>query len=486
MNRRIRDSFQGFAALVLAPAIASAGVLDVVPAEPTSRDATRVRFHESQWFDPCPPSLQSVEVEGRTIRVTAGLPPDSGCILVIAQTPYTILADVGRLATGTWDVVFETLDYQTREPVITETSFEVGDAVGCELGRRPAATLFLPYFEADLDSPSGRRTLVSVGTVSPESTLARVVLWTDWGWPRLSFDLALPADGVVSLDVANLLRGDLPETALPEGTGSATCTSPLTQPEIDPTTLRALFTGQPDPESGLCFASSHENGVATGSLTIDVVRDCSGAESTDPFSNGYFDGPDPLADSRNVLYGDFFLLDPAADLAQGEPLVSLPADSERFGVPGDGAGTSARTFYGLEDDRRPLPHAVRGRFFDGGGFSGATDLLVWTEGTLGPTDCEETGISFDIFDFSFWTEDGEQLAETAFSADRLTQRLRVGEPPLELDAPFGVFDVESTYFNGVIGVPLVEDQQVWALPLLEAENRFGVGLAAAPVEDFCR
>src|SRR4051795_13302792 len=61
----------------------------------------------------------------------------------------------------------------------------------CRLANQPAATLLIPYFEADLSDPSGQNTLISVNNASSKSALARVVLWTDWGIPTLAFDIFL-------------------------------------------------------------------------------------------------------------------------------------------------------------------------------------------------------------------------------------------------------------------------------------------------------
>src|ERR1700732_1688021 len=69
-----------------------------------------------------------------------------------------------------------------------------GDLTGnCRLGNQPAATLLVPYFEVDLANPKGRTTLVSVNNAAPRPTLARMVLWTDWGVPPLAFDIYLHA-----------------------------------------------------------------------------------------------------------------------------------------------------------------------------------------------------------------------------------------------------------------------------------------------------
>ena len=73
--------------------------------------------------------------------------------------------------------------------------------------------------------------------------------------------------------------------------------------------------------------------METGYITVDVVRDCSGTELRTPLDGSeYFrDGGAGLATNDNVLWGDWFLVDPSNDFAQGEKLVTLVAVSERFG-----------------------------------------------------------------------------------------------------------------------------------------------------------
>src|SRR5687767_3734241 len=55
----------------------------------------------------------------------------------------------------------------------------------------PAATLLLPYFEVDLDNPTGVTTLLSINNASATAILAHVVLWTDLSVPTLAFDVYL-------------------------------------------------------------------------------------------------------------------------------------------------------------------------------------------------------------------------------------------------------------------------------------------------------
>src|SRR4051812_9906510 len=63
----------------------------------------------------------------------------------------------------------------------------------CDIAVLPAATLLLPYFEVDLDAPQSlaRTTLFTVVNTSKNQQIARATIWTDFGYPLMSFDLSL-------------------------------------------------------------------------------------------------------------------------------------------------------------------------------------------------------------------------------------------------------------------------------------------------------
>ena len=77
----------------------------------------------------------------------------------------------------------------------------------------PAATLLVPYFEVDLNSPTGRSTVVSVRATSGTAGLTHVTLWTDQGVPVFGFNLYLTGYDVQTFDVRDVLNGALPATA---------------------------------------------------------------------------------------------------------------------------------------------------------------------------------------------------------------------------------------------------------------------------------
>lgn len=370
----------------------------------------------------------------------------------------------------------------------------------CGISQEPAATLLLPYFEVDLSNPSGKNTLFSIGNVATEATLAHAVVWTNWGNPALSFDFFVPSEGLLALNVRDLLEGNLPKTSPPsEGVAGKyeACRDPLVAPASRSNVVKALFAGEAHPDDGLCHSSPVENGrLATGYITIDVVRDCSNEEFRGPRdAKDYFsDGGAGLALNDNLLWGDFYLVDSANDSAQGESLVSLPADAAKFGpevvcVVEPCEPRIPTTFYSGDDNRMPLPRAYRTRFLRGGGFDGGTDLVVWLDGTTLPTACGATPTD-QTFTFSATArnEAGKVSANHEFVSPIHALRVQVGGESLPIETNFGQADIRGRSHPGGVNVPGAAERprQLWVMPLATASGRYGVGLTALSIEDFCR
>ena len=474
------------------------------PLRPSSRDRIQVYFRETDWLDSCPPELQSTTVGSSEVVFVFEVDPESGC----APQPttglrFSELAFLSPLPAGEYEVQVWAPDFTTREPELTTATLRVDEPVHCGLAHEPAATVLLPYFEVDWGAPGGRDTLFSIGNASTKPVLAHAVVWTNWGIPILSFDLFLLGDEVRSFDVRDVLEGKLPASALPPGlpAGYDRCVDPLELPEVDAVSLRAALTGQPHPQDGLCYASEVEAGrLATGYVTVDVVRDCSGAALQTPGDEGYFaEGGLGLATNDNVLWGDWFLVDPARDVAQGEALVSLVADVETYGrclsdpcperFPG--------TFYGWphESNRMPLPKTFRSHFLNGG--SRQTDLVVFVRSPSHPAECGlDVSTRFDQFVFNIHGEVRSEAGDVDASGPdpvdigppffERASRLRVGGERLPTGVAFGTIDFSALGYKSQPGPPIYSFQQIWVMPLITADDRFSVGMSAAPIEDFCR
>lgn len=351
----------------------------------------------------------------------------------------------------------------------------------------PGATLVFPYFEVDLDAPDGLTTLVSVSNARTSSVngtvLAHAVLWSDWGVPVYSWDIYLAPGDMVNYNLRDLIAyGNLPATTPPAGLG-AHCTPSLV-PRIEGEALAALqrqLTGRPDPATALCSSEPRpDTSIATGSITIDVVGDCSHSGIDDPFDAGYFGGTPALALNVERLFGDFILVDPAADLAEGYSAWPL----RRSAVP---AGNSFWEGLERQDLRREtLSTKWRLRFLEGGPFAAKTAFFVYHRRGVAvtPTACSPAqpgesphGLwSFDVYDPA-----GVRVAENVTVPDqgrRTAARVALDLPDGLLS---GTVHFRAFYLQG-LGVPEVVDGQSLLFGAIEARGRFGTGIFGTPLD----
>jgi len=285
----------------------------------------------------------------------------------------------------------------------------------------PAATLLLPYFEVDLGNANGITTLLSVNNASASAAVANVVLWTDWGVPSFGFNVYLTGYDVQTIDLRDIFSGVLPVTADdgadPFDTSNPTdgissqgilsqdinfpgsngpCGSLATLYNApDPTlpikvqNINRVHTGQSSPLNGLCWGGTHGDSIARGYVTIDTVTQCT---LDTPASAAYF--PGFVADTRNILWGDYVYVNPAQNFAQGETLVHIEAcvpGNGYSGYTGNGAGhcpfvPGDYTFYSryvggvASDQREPLATTFAARYQG----SNKTDLVVWRDTKRAP------------------------------------------------------------------------------------------------------
>lgn len=382
----------------------------------------------------------------------------------------------------------------------------------CAADAVPAATLLLPYFEVDLGNASGRTTLFSVNNAAGRGILSHVVLWTDLGVPTLSFDLYLTGYDVQTVNLRDVFAGRLPRTATanldpgdaisPRGElsedlsypGCAGLLPPPAPSEAVVDHLRRAHQGLPSPLlDGKCAAQPLHDGFARGYVTVDVVTRCS---TLTPADAGYF-GPEGVAVHDNVLWGDFYLVDPAGNFAQGENLVRIESDPARF------AGKP--TFYSRyvngagADGREPLPTVWAARYVNGGSFTGGTDFIYWrdTSPRGEPFLCAQPPAWYPIGreDDRIWVFDEEENIDapvcfpvpvpcqltSPFPAE--TGRVAVGGPALPVPFNFGWWFLDMKTTAGA--VPGFASSQGWVGTIHDAQGLFSVGLEADPLDDGC-
>ena len=360
----------------------------------------------------------------------------------------------------------------------------------CELSTKPAATLLFPYFEVDLADAQGRTTLISINNVAEEATVARVTLWTNAGSPTLGFDLVLDPRDVQSLNLRNLLAGQIPSTDI--DTALPGCSDPLVLPEADGQDLAAWHSGAADSQ-GLCRGvAGEEPELAIGYVTVDVMNQCSpfftypGDPAVHAGGVRYFeDGGLGLASNENRLWGDLILIDDAGDAAQSVAAVHIRADADQL------AG-SVKTFYGAgADNRAPLPSTYRGRFLSGQPAGTETSFLMWLDPIsagflpLEGVPCGEAA-SFTnpcrLLQAQAYDEAGNAFGDEFL--ENGSQVLR----QLQISPAAGAGFIEARFQELVACVLLpsiVEPRQAVMIPLLRAEGRFSAATAAVALDSTC-
>src|SRR5437870_620116 len=98
----------------------------------------------------------------------------------------------------------------------------------------PAATLLLPYFEVDFKSPqtTARTTLFTIVNTSDLPQIAHVVVWTDWSFPALDFNVFLTGYDVQGINLYDIFaRATIAPGATPGTGGTSSNTTVPTNPQ---------------------------------------------------------------------------------------------------------------------------------------------------------------------------------------------------------------------------------------------------------------
>jgi hypothetical protein len=196
-----------------------------------------------------------------------------------------------------------------------------------------------------------------------------------------------------------------------------------------------------------------------------------------------------VAGYANVLLGDFFYVDGGGPSAEGFNLVRIEADPHRF------AGAK-RTFYASAvggtgiDGREPLPTAWAQRYFNGGSFSGATELIVWR-------DLEGAGGLVTCGSLPTWFPLGQASLE-AFDEQEHVAYLDGGLPPFPLAAnrtPVSASYLAVPYAFGWfffdLQKPLPAQQasgtapQAWMGAISGASRGYRIGVEGTPLDNGC-
>jgi hypothetical protein len=396
----------------------------------------------------------------------------------------------------------------------------------------PASTLLLPYFEVDLADANGITTLFSINNASATAILAHVTVWSTWSIPVIDFDVYLTGFDVQTINLRDIfIDGILPNTASdgqdptdtisPQGIISqdinfASCTGvlPYAVPGVSTNFrqhLRDILTGKQSSVNGTCAGANYGDNIARGYVTVDVTNSCS---QLFPSDTGYFvSGGGGIAGNRNILWGDYFYVNPGENFAQGETLVGSEA------APGTGVGPNSGTygpdlttpgeytFYGryvagtAADNREPLATSFAVRYLTGGGFTGGTDLIVWRDSKFPPgASCaagpnydelfEQQIVVFDEFENPLTVTTGGPSGEPTPGAQCTfcdeAQRVEVGGAGIATNADFGWLYLNlnhATTLDAALGPGYILIAQAWVTAVMDAEGRFSVGFDAIQLDN---
>ena len=154
--------------------------------------------------------------------------------------------------------------------------------------QQASSNLLLPYFEVDLDG--GVVTLFTVANASDDPAEFRMTLHTNWGIPVLTVPASLDGQSVMTVNLYDWIVSGRP----PDGN--------LSPAELEH--LQATLSGRRSEDTDLFYSKEVEPRLAVGYVKIEAFG---------------FPRPDSL-------WGDYFIVDPFQDSAQGEALISLDAE----------------------------------------------------------------------------------------------------------------------------------------------------------------
>jgi hypothetical protein len=342
-----------------------------------------------------------------------------------------------------------------------------------------------------------------VNNASPNAVLTHVVVWSDLSVPVLDFNVYLTGYDVQSINMREILAGNLPQTAsagqdptdtispkgpLSEDINFANCqgqlpTGPL--PASFVTHLQTSLTGQFSSLLGGCAGLAYGDNIARGYVTVDTVNNCT---LRFPGDAGYFaPGGTGDATDQNVLLGDYFYTNSATNRADGNTLVHIHADPNDPQTSADGQ----YTFYGRYvnwtaiDNREPLATNFFARFLNGGPFSGGTNMVTWRDSKIrqGAFKCgshpawyplQQTKIV--IFDEQ---EHPQELAASVFPFPAATASTAVGGAAFPVPYRFGwiFYDLNSPA-AGSVPPNDPQAEQAWMAVVMGALGRYSVGFPA--------
>jgi len=273
----------------------------------------------------------------------------------------------------------------------------------------------------------------------------------------------------------------------------ASCNGQLPPPAVNADYLSHLVrshTGQSSPFfADKCSARSSDANLVRGYITVDTVNNCTLRVAGDP---GYFAaGGTGDATNQNVLWGDYFFVNPAQNFAQGDSLVHIEAS----GTDPETSVAGEYTFYGkyvawtAADNREPLGSVWAARFLNGGAFTGGTSVISWRDSKVNqaPFSCGGSPAWYPLSSENLVAFDESENPETVnleslpAASQKADVSLDLGVSPL-----FGWLYLNLNQANATAGSKPDEDAfaaQSFVSPVMDAQGRFSVGFRAIAIQN---
>jgi hypothetical protein len=152
----------------------------------------------------------------------------------------------------------------------------------CDIGNAPAATLLVPYFNVDFSGGNTANTVFTIVNTSRFPQIAHVVLWTDWSFAALDFNIFLTGYDVQSISLRDIFaNGQIAPTASGSAggtsvTGSVNGPGTGTSPSLATVQARNAGNGAPGavpaPNSGAAsnpnFTAAVGSGATNGCVNL--------------------------------------------------------------------------------------------------------------------------------------------------------------------------------------------------------------------------
>lgn len=382
----------------------------------------------------------------------------------------------------------------------------------------------------DIEDDTGETTLFSVTNVTNVTQILQITVWTDLGYPVISYNAYLTGYDVQSTSLGDVIRGGF--------IGSRTSTGSETvrrgqysdrNPDIDDNNcvllpgpmpqffidrVKAALTmgrtsavpGNPQFPASDKVGNIHENAV--GYVTIDVVAACRAAWG--PGDPGYIDG----LRLDNVLIGDYQQVHSSMDYAQVNPMVHIRAIPEggsyaqRRADPARYRSRFPQTFYSrfmdpatpTADARQPLPSQFAIHWINGTTGDFKTTLKIWRQSVRGSNyDCQKLEDNGAIRVAESVTFDDRENGE-GFVLSHCSVTTCIGDPYVRLPSTSRIDISDSDifpqrtvqesiagwmYLNLDDGVPANGAHQNWVVTSMRAEGRFSGDMDAIHLGNGC-